>query len=591
MLSLLITSYISGLLTVLAPCVLPLLPIIIGSSVSGNAKWKPVRITLALAFSIIAFTLLLKVSTAFIGIDPIVWKYVSGGIVVFFGLITLFPDIWNKISLSLGLSSNSDKLLEKAGEKQGWAGDLAIGAALGPVFASCSPTYGLILATVLPVNFAEGLLYLTIYSLGLATVLLAIAILGRKLINKLKFAANPNGWFKKILGVIFILVGIAVITGFDKKVETFVLDSGFFDVTKIEEKLLPKKEMIQSNFAPTEGTKMTDVNKLNLGSNTTNMLKDLMPTSNMPLSGAPQSGGVPELNVKGEIKAPEIRGITQWFNSNGESLENLKGKVVLVDFWTYSCINCQRTLPYITKLYDTYKDKGLVVLGLHAPEFQFEKVSANVQKAVIENKINYPVGLDNDFKTWNAYENQFWPASYLIDKEGKIRRTHFGEGEYAETEKAIRFLLDEKSLPMVNDTSRGEFQDQYSKDCANKSCATKTPETYLGSARTKSKVLFNQELKANEWAVNGNWTQGKESLSTTEGGKLKIKVNASKVYIVAGSKTGSGITIKVNGIQTNNFNISVSKLYELTNNNGILQDAEMELTFDGPVELNAFTFG
>lgn len=142
----------------------------------------------------------------------------------------------------MGFSSNSDKLLEKAGEKQDWAGDLAIGAALGPVFASCSPTYGLILATVLPVNFAEGLVYLTVYSLGLATVLLAIATLGRKLINKLKFAANPNGWFKKILGIIFILVGLAVITGFDKKVEAFVLDSGFFDVTKVEEKLLPKKE-------------------------------------------------------------------------------------------------------------------------------------------------------------------------------------------------------------------------------------------------------------------------------------------------------------------------------------------------------------
>jgi thiol-disulfide isomerase/thioredoxin len=501
--------------------------------------------------------------------------------VIFFGLITLFPNIWNTISLKLNLSGNSDKLLEKAGEKQGWAGDLAIGAALGPVFASCSPTYGLILATVLPVNFAEGLLYLTIYSLGLATVLLAIAILGRKLINKLKFAADPNGWFKKILGMLFILVGIAVIAGFDKKVEAFVLDSGFFDVTQIEQKLLPKKEMIQSNFAPTENTKMPDVNKLNLGSATTNMLKDILPTKPT----------IPELNVKGEIKAPEIKGISQWFNSNGETLEGLKGKVVLVDFWTYSCINCQRTLPYITKLYDTYKDKGLVVLGIHAPEFQFEKVPANVQKAIDESKINYPVGLDNDFATWKNYNNQFWPASYLIDKEGKIRRTHFGEGEYVETEKSVRFLLDEKDTPMVAQTVKGNFEDQYSKDCVNKSCGAKTPETYLGSDRAKSKVLFDQELKANQWAINGNWTQGDENLSTTEGGKLKIKVNASKVYLVAGSKTGTGVTIKVDGIQTNSFSISSEKLYELTNNNGILQDAELELTFDGPVELNAFTFG
>jgi cytochrome c biogenesis protein CcdA/thiol-disulfide isomerase/thioredoxin len=581
MLSLFLTSYISGLLTVLAPCVLPLLPIIIGSSVSGNAKWKPLRITLALAFSIIAFTLLLKVSTAFIGIDPIVWKYISGGIVIFFGLITLFPAIWNKISLSLGLSSNSDKLLEKAGEKQGWAGDLAIGAALGPVFASCSPTYGLILATVLPVNFAEGLVYLTIYSLGLATVLLAIAVLGRKLINKLKFAANPNGWFKKIFGVLFILVGLAVITGFDKKIETFVLDSGFFDVTKIEEKLLPKKETIQSNFAPSEDTKMPDVSKLNLGTNTTNMIKDLVPSKPT----------IPELNISSDIMAPEIRGISQWFNSNGETLENLKGKVVLVDFWTYSCINCQRTLPYITKLYDTYKDKGLVVLGLHAPEFQFEKVPANVQKAIIENKINYPVGLDNDFATWNAYKNQFWPASYLIDKVGKIRRTHFGEGEYAETEKAVRFLLDEDSLPMVNDTVRGEFQDQYSKDCVNKSCPAKTKETYLGSDRAMNQVNYESELKSNQWAIDSTWKQEGEKIVGTLGSKIKIKANASRIFLVAGSENGAGIVVKTKGLQTNNFFIKESKLYEITNNPGPNIDTEFELEFDGLVELNAFTFG
>jgi cytochrome c biogenesis protein CcdA/thiol-disulfide isomerase/thioredoxin len=581
MFSLLIISYVSGLLTVLAPCVLPLLPIIIGSSIAGSSRFKPLRITLSLAFSIILFTLLLKVSTAFIGIDPIVWKYISGDIVIFFGLITLFPNIWNTISLRLKLSGNSDKLLEKASEKQGWIGDIAIGAALGPVFASCSPTYGLILATVLPVNFYEGLLYLTIYSLGLATVLLAISFLGRKLINKLKFAANPNGWFKKVLGIIFILVGLAVITGFDKKVEAFVLDAGLFDITKVEQKLLPTKDDMKKNFTPAKEANPVDINKLGLGSKTNEMIKDFMPSKTT----------ISELNIQGDITAPEIKGISQWFNSNGETIAGLKGKVVLVDFWTYSCINCQRTLPYITKLYDTYKDKGLVVLGIHAPEFQFEKVPANVQKAITESKINYPVGLDNDFATWNNYDNQFWPASYLIDKEGKLRRTHFGEGEYTETEKAVRFLLDQKDTPMVAETVKGGFEDQYSKDCVNKSCPKKTDETYLGSSRAKNQVSYDSELKSNQWAIDSSWKQEGEKIVGNSGSKLKIKVNASKVYLVAGSKTGVGVTIKTSGTQTNNFSISDEKLYEVTNNPGPNIDTEFELIFDGPVELNAFTFG
>ena len=589
MLSLLITSYISGLLTVLAPCVLPLLPIIIGSSVSGNAKWKPVRITLALAFSIIAFTLLLKVSTAFIGIDPIVWKYISGGIVVFFGLITLFPDLWNKISLSLGLSKNSDKLLEKAGEKQGWLGDIAIGAALGPVFASCSPTYGLILATVLPVNFVEGLVYLTVYSLGLATILLAVSVLGRKLINKLKFAANPNSWFKKILGILFILVGLAVISGFDKKVETFVLDIGLFDVTKVEQKLLPTRDEMKQNFTPSPDTKLPTNKQLNLNPKTMEMIKQVMP----------DKPTIPELNVKSNIPAPEIKGISTWFNSNGESIANLKGKVVLVDFWTYSCINCKRTLPYITKLYDTYKDKGLVVLGIHAPEFQFEKVPANVQNAVKESKINYPVGLDNDFVTWNNYDNQFWPASYLIDKDGIVRRTHFGEGEHTETEKAVRFLLDQKDTQMVTETVKSGFEDQYTKDCQNKSCPAKTNETYLGSSRAKNQAntstnqpyFLNSNLKSNQWSLAGDWNQEPEKAITSTGGKLNFKVNASRVYLVAGSEKGTKAEVKLNGKSINKLDIQESKLYTVYDKQGPLIDGEIEISFDGQVELNAFTFG
>jgi cytochrome c biogenesis protein CcdA/thiol-disulfide isomerase/thioredoxin len=384
--TLLFTSFLSGVLTVLAPCVLPLLPIIIGGSVGSKGKYKPYIIIGSLAFSLVIFTLLLKASTILIDIDPAIWKYISGGIVTVFGLIYLFPDVWTNISVKIGFSKNSDVLLDKAGEKNGMLGAILLGAALGPVFASCSPTYSLIIATILPVNFFEGLVYIIVYILGLSTVMLAIAILGRTLTKRLTKIADPKGLFKRVLAVMFLIVGVSIITGFDKKIEAEILDSGYFDITKTEQKILEK-----SMDTPIVNSKSSEIIHS-------------------------------ELNIPLGKKAPEIAGIDKWINSNGETIAGLKGKVILVDFWTYSCINCQRTLPFVTKWYDTYKDQGFVVLGIHAPEFSFEKNEKNVQKFVTENNIHYPVGLDNDLATWNAYKNQYWPAAYLIAKEGNMMK-------------------------------------------------------------------------------------------------------------------------------------------------------------------------
>ena len=585
MLTLLITSFIAGILTVLAPCVLPLLPIIIGSSVSSNAKWKPFVITASLAVSLTLFTLLLKASTLLIDIPPQFWKNVSGGIIIFFGLITLFPNLWSDFSTKLGLSTKSDTLLEKSTEKGGLLGAILIGMSLGPVFASCSPTYSLILATVLPVNFLEGMVYIIVYALGLSSVLLLISFLGRSLVNKLKVVANPNSTFKKVLGILFLIVGLAIITGFDKKVETAILDSGYFDITKVEqnilEKNMPKDLKLDSFTSPVLG--QSNFEKINNPQATLD-----------PFTKGTTQNTIPELNVVNPITAPEIKGINQWINSNGETIANLRGKVILVDFWTYSCINCQRTLPYVTRWYDNYKDKGLVVLGIHAPEFSFEKVTANVQNAVVENKINYPVGLDNDFVTWGNYNNKFWPASYLIDKEGKIRRTHFGEGQYAETEKAIRYLLDEKSAPMVVDNFKptNTGSQPY---CVNGNCTKLTPETYLGASRAErfvnsGEVLkLNESLKSNEWSLEGGWKVGEESIKTSTGGKLNFKVNAKKVYLVAGGD--SQLTVKLNGIEQKSTSITDYKLYNILDSNEFVVDGDLEISFNGIVEANAFTFG
>lgn len=230
----LVLSLAAGVLTVAAPCVLPLLPIVVGGAIvrSGDerrARWRPYVIAVSLAVSVVAFTLLLKATTALLGVPPQVWQVISGGIVILLGIDLLFPVLWDRLSRALGLQARSGAMLDRSVSRQSTTGDILTGAALGPVFSSCSPTYALIVAAVLPVSFAEGVLYVTAYAVGLAGMLLLIALLGRSLVRRLGWLANPGGWFRRVIGAIFILVGIAVITGFDKQLQTWILDAGLYD--------------------------------------------------------------------------------------------------------------------------------------------------------------------------------------------------------------------------------------------------------------------------------------------------------------------------------------------------------------------------
>lgn len=239
MIELILIAFIAGVMTVLAPCILPLLPIIVGGSVrTGEKAWlRPFVITGSLAVSVILFTLLLKFSTSLLGIPPQVWQVASGIIIVLLGIAMVWPASWKKAGLRLNLASN--KLLGNAGKKQGLIGDILTGAALGPVFSSCSPTFAFIVATVLPATFAVGFLYLVTYAVGLSSILLLVALLGQKLIAKLQWASNPNGWFKRTIGILFIVVGLFIATGFDHKVQTFLVQKGWYDpFSQFEQKLL-----------------------------------------------------------------------------------------------------------------------------------------------------------------------------------------------------------------------------------------------------------------------------------------------------------------------------------------------------------------
>lgn len=237
---LVVASYFAGILTVLAPCILPLLPVIVGGSMTLNDGkrhwWRPLVITGSLAASVVLFTLLLKATTSLLGVPQLVWNSISGIIVLLFGLTLLFPQLWEWFALKSGLYGQSNKLMQQTGHTHpGLVKDIFMGASLGPVFSSCSPTYALIVAVVLPTSFLQGLGYLVAYALGLATILLLVAVAGQSLVRKLGWLSNPSGVFRRVIGVLFIIVGLAVLTGLDRSFQAYVLEQGWYDpIMKLE---------------------------------------------------------------------------------------------------------------------------------------------------------------------------------------------------------------------------------------------------------------------------------------------------------------------------------------------------------------------
>lgn len=441
-------SFAAGVLTVLAPCILPLLPVIIGSSVQGGSNKKAFTVIGSLVVSIVLFTLLIKVSSVFLSVGPDIWKYISAAILGILALAYIFPGLWESIPFMGKLSIQSNKALGAGFQKKSFWGDVLTGAALGPVFSTCSPTYFVILATVLPSSFALGLVYLSAYALGLGSILLAISLFGQKVADKLTKAADPHGIFKKVIGVLFLLVALGIITGYDKKIQIKVLDAGFFDVTKVEQKLLEKVDLIKednsNSVSEIPGTQ-TKTDKMPIPESKNTIVPEMSDQQKeIEVTKKPEKKNMTKLASQG--KFTEIVDASGYLNTNGQKIQigdYVGKKIILVEILTYSCINCQRTVPYLNDWYTKYKDKGLIVIAIHAPEFAYEKNIDNVQKELVQKQgVRFPVVLDNDFKTWSAYKNQFWPHRYLIDLNGDVVDDHIGEGKYAETEQKIVQLLE-----------------------------------------------------------------------------------------------------------------------------------------------------
>ena len=546
---LLFISFLAGVLTVLAPCTISLLPVIVGGSIAeGQNKLRSLVVTVSLGVSVILFTLILKVSTLFIHIPQSFWQIFSGVIILVLGFIMLFPTIWERIPLIGRLHLGGNRLLATGYKKQNITGDIIMGAALGPVFSTCSPTYFIILATVLPKSIGAGFIDLLAYVVGLCGFLFVITVLSQKAIEKLGIASDSRGWIKRTVGLVFLILGVAIITGLDKKLE-LSLSNHIFDITKIEQNLLANQVHPDNPVSKIIPSGQNN-SKVNLGLGATSSLKVLSELDRIKVKSFAYT------------QAPEIADPSGFVNTDGQPINfsQFKGKkVVLVDFWTYSCINCQRTIPYVNAWYKKYADQGLEIIGIHTPEFAFEKVQSNVEDGVKRFGIQYPVVLDNNYGTWNAFGNQYWPREYLIDIDGFIVHDHAGEGDYDVTEQAIQKALAERASVLGTGqvssgivTPKGVTHMDSSK--------VNSPETYFGSNRNEylangdknssgiQTLSLPSSIDRNKLYLSGTWNFNPEYTETKDtSAKIKYTYSAKDVYLVASSTAGANLKIILDG--------------------------------------------
>lgn len=558
---LLFFAFLAGFVTVLSPCILPVLPILLAAGTLGG-RLRPLGIIIGVVTSFTFFTISLAVIIQATGVSPDILRYLAIGLIVFFGLTMIFPSIGEWFAArSSGIANIGNRLQENTEVLgSGFWGGFLLGASLGLIWTPCA---GPILATIITLVATEAISWMTFlvtffYSLGSALPMLLVVYGGVAITNSIPFVAQYTELIRKIFGVLMILAALAIAFHFDVILQQLAIR--YFPTIRLEESSLVQKEL------------------------------EKLRTSTSSTSEVPAVGK----------KAPEFIGITAWINSPALNIGQLKGKIVLVDFWTYSCINCVRTLPYLKQWYASYKDKGLVLVGIHTPEFEFEKNSANVKDAVKRFGIEYPVGLDTNFKTWQNYHNRFWPAHYLIDQEGIIRYIHFGEGNYVETENAIRALL---GLPAVDKKEQQE------------AVKAQTPETYLGYERGAS---YRDALKRNESALydytgpladdkvglRGMWFAANQYIqSKSDTSRLDLNFIASHVYCVMEAKQESAITVLLDGkpLPTKYFSkdsnkqgqvvVKESRMYEILDLKGDYGRHMVTLEVPMGVALYAFTFG
>ncbi|PIR43095.1 hypothetical protein COV24_04670 [candidate division WWE3 bacterium CG10_big_fil_rev_8_21_14_0_10_32_10] len=563
-------AFISGIVTILSPCILPVLPIILSGGLIGGKK-RPLGIVAGFILSFTFFTLALSSIVKITGLSANLLRTLSIVIIFLFGLILLFPN-FNKYMEQLFTKFSS--LVPNKTNKTGFVGGFILGLSLGLIWTPC---VGPIIATVITLaatsSLSTGTVLITFsYSLGTALPMLAIIYGGNKILNNNKWLLKNTSKIQQVFAIFIILTAVGIYFNFDRNFQTYILDK-----------------------FPNYGTGLTSLEDNTFVKKQLATLKD-QPTPTVPSKNTSDFPNAPELIYGGE-----------WFNSKPLTMQGLKGKVVLVDFWTYTCINCIRTLPYIEKWHEKYANKGLVIIGVHTPEFEFEKDPKNLQKAINDFGLKYPIVQDNNYQTWKAYNNHYWPAKYFIDKNGKIRDTHFGEGDYDESEKLIQKLLQETGVDTSTDIISNIDYKVFSK----------TPETYLGYNRianfgsiesikkdTKFSYTSPAKLSNNTFSYSGKWLVKGDYAMPYKNSKLTFNFESKNVYLVmrpVSENTQGKVTVYLDGqlvdenagkdVISGTITIDSDELYELINLKTPGQHI-LEIEFlDNNVELFAFTFG
>lgn len=553
-------ALIAGVLTIAAPCILLPLPILLGGSVGHTSKTRPLFITLGFVVTFAGLALAINFLVQSLGLDPGTLRTAAVALLAIFAFFMIWPTPFEKLTSHLsGLITKASQTGRTAGN--GNFGGLVMGVVLGVIWAPCAgPILGSILTLIAQqADLARAGLLLTAYSIGAGLPMLAIAYGGQALTTKVKIIAQYSTRLQQIFGIILLLLAVAIYFQYDTKFQAYLVSRFPVLNSAVEEKILNK------------------LDNMDMEENSFNANSNLSPqTSSLPVLGA----------------APEFTDIATWLNSDPLTLQDLKGKVVLIDFWTYSCINCIRTLPYVTSWYETYKDQGLVVVGVHTPEFAFEKDTDNVKRAIAQHNINYPVAQDNDYGTWLAYANRYWPAHYLIDQEGKVRYTHFGEGQYEETEGAIRALLGTAT------TTAAPTPEQ------SNSSNIRSPEMYFGQERLKNlhpeqkastketPYTLPKNMLPNSFALEGTWVFDDEKATLKSNtGKVRLYFAGNEVNLVAKASPESHLTSLVQDQEVSQVDVTRPNLY-----NVFKSDMSGEYIIDIFIEnqgfeLYTFTFG
>lgn len=602
MLSLVFVLFVAGLLTVLLPCILPLIPIVLGVSIAGRSKWRPLVTVLGMLISFVASTLILNILLSqFVELADYIrigtyytlllfglgflfhtkapqligavlggfFFYDKGWIAVVIAMIVgvIAMEVGGRVATALQ-QFGSDVQIKARTElgDQSLLTAFIIGLTMGFVWVPCAgPALGFALAAVREKPAVEAALYLTAYAIGAGIPLMLIGYGGQVAVQSVRKLSQYSGRIKEVSGALLIISALLFALNIFQNLQTwFVNNTGF-------------------------GTLGNDIEKQLFGDDMTSI-----PSGTSATSGPSQ---LPILR-----KAPDaFVGLGPWHNSDPLTLKDLRGKVVLIDFWTYSCINCIRTLPYIEAYAKKYKDQPFVLIGVHTPEFTFEKSEKNVDMAIQEHGLTYPVAQDNNYQTWNAFENHYWPAKYLIDAEGNIRYEHFGEGAYDETDEAIASLLKEigatAGTGMIIPTSP-----------ESRRSGPVTPELYLHSrswsafgnaAGSPDDAVHTYQapdtMELHHFYLSGTWQlvdDERQVLQTSEG-SISIRAQAGEVNLVLG--IGNDMTpvkadVSVDGKVTQTITIDHHDLYQLYKGEYGVHEVVITFHKEG-VEAFAFTFG